>query len=589
MKYSDELRGMAKALYLKGLTPKEIAAQLNLPSARIIYHWADVGEWRDQMKVVNIEDAIARRIALLTDREKKTPGELDELDRLIGHHVKLLTSRNKHAERMAEIDARGPGNTPRAAAADDSDAPRQKKRRANDVSHLAEADFERFLSTLFGYQQHLHENLSQKIRNILKSRQIGATYYFAFEAFENATLTGDPQIFLSASKRQSEVFRSYIVNIALQEFGITLKGNPIKLNTAHGIAELHFLATNSNTAQSNSGHVYIDEYFWIPKFNRLNDVASAMATHDRWRLTYFSTPSAKTHEAYPFWTGETWKGGNKKRRAAVFPTFDEMRDGGRLCPDKQWRYVITLEDAIAGGFNLANIDDLRDRYSETAFAMLFMCQFVDDKNSVFRFSDVVRCGVETSKWKDYHPGSAHPYNGEVWGGFDPARTGDNATFVIVAIPSTLAEMFRVLEKYHWRGLSFQYMADQIEKLFRQFNMTFIGVDVTGIGYGVFELIQNFARRQAVAIRYNVETKTQLVLKMIDVIENQRIEWDAQEKDIAASFMSVKKATTQSGDNLTFIADRSAEHGHADVFFAISHALSNEPLNWKNKRKSTWAV
>ncbi|ENL7332376.1 terminase family protein [Escherichia albertii] len=587
MKYSDEIRGMAKALYLKGLTPKEIASQLNLPSARIIYHWADVGEWREQIKVVNIEDAIARRIALLTDREKKTPGELDELDRLIGHHVKLLAQKNKHAEKMAESAAHklhGADNT-----ATDNDGKNKKTRRQNDVSHLTAADFEHFISTLFGYQQRLHENLQQKIRNILKSRQIGATYYFAFEAFENATLTGDPQIFLSASKRQAEVFRSYIVNIALQEFGITLKGNPINLKTAHGIAPLHFLATNSNTAQSNSGHVYIDEYFWIPKFSKLNDVASAMATHDRWRLTYFSTPSAKTHEAYPFWTGDSWRGNNKKRRAAVFPTFDEMRDGGRTCPDKQWRYVITLEDAIAGGFNLANIDDLRERYSESAFAMLFMCQFVDDKNSVFRFSDVVRCGVDTSKWKDYHPGSETPYSGEVWAGFDPARTGDNATFVIVAIPVTAAELFRVLEKYHWRGLSFQYMSDQIEKLFRRFNMTYIGVDVTGIGVGVFELIQNFARRQAVAIRYNVETKTQLVLKMIDVIENQRIQWDAQEKDIAASFMSVKKATTNSGDNLTFIADRSAEHGHADVFFAISHALSNEPLNWKNKRKSTWAV
>ncbi|EGB1671343.1 terminase [Escherichia coli] len=587
MKYSDEIRGMAKALYLKGLTPKEIASQLNLPSARIIYHWADVGEWREQIKVVNIEDAIARRIALLTDREKKTPGELDELDCLIGHHVKLLAQKNKHAEKMAESAAHklhGADNT-----ATDNDGKNKKTRRQNDVSHLTAADFEHFISTLFGYQQRLHENLQQKIRNILKSRQIGATYYFAFEAFENAALTGDPQIFLSASKRQAEVFRSYIVNIALQEFGITLKGNPINLKTAHGIAPLHFLATNSNTAQSNSGHVYIDEYFWIPKFSKLNDVASAMATHDRWRLTYFSTPSAKTHEAYPFWTGDSWRGNNKKRRAAVFPTFDEMRDGGRTCPDKQWRYVITLEDAIAGGFNLANIDDLRERYSESAFAMLFMCQFVDDKNSVFRFSDVVRCGVDTSKWKDYHPGSETPYSGEVWAGFDPARTGDNATFVIVAIPVTAAELFRVLEKYHWRGLSFQYMSDQIEKLFRRFNMTYIGVDVTGIGVGVFELIQNFARRQAVAIRYNVETKTQLVLKMIDVIENQRIQWDAQEKDIAASFMSVKKATTNSGDNLTFIADRSAEHGHADVFFAISHALSNEPLNWKNKRKSTWAV
>lgn len=60
----------------------------------------------------------------------------------------------------------------------------------------------------------MHANLHQRIRNILKSRQIGATYYFAGEAFEQATLTGDPQIFLSASRAQAEVFRSYIVAIA---------------------------------------------------------------------------------------------------------------------------------------------------------------------------------------------------------------------------------------------------------------------------------------------------------------------------------------------------------------------------------------
>ena len=64
----------------------------------------------------------------------------------------------------------------------------------------------------------------------------------------------------------------------------------------------------------------------------------------------------KTHQAYPFWTGEEWKQGSKKRAAIKFPLFDEMRDGGRLCPDGQWRYVITMEDAIAGGFNLANIE-----------------------------------------------------------------------------------------------------------------------------------------------------------------------------------------------------------------------------------------
>ncbi|MBJ5046972.1 terminase, partial [Salmonella enterica subsp. enterica serovar Derby] len=172
----------------------------------------------------------------------------------------------------------------------------------NDISSLTQEDFDAWADEhLFEYQKHLRRNIGQLVRNILKSRQIGATWYFAFEAFENAVMTGDPQIFLSASKVQAEYFRSYIVNIAEQYFGITLTGNPIRLSNG---AELRFLSTNKNTAQSYSGHLYCDEYFWVPNFTKLNEVASAMATHDKWRTTYFSTPSAKTHQAYPFWTGD---------------------------------------------------------------------------------------------------------------------------------------------------------------------------------------------------------------------------------------------------------------------------------------------
>ncbi|NYO06646.1 terminase, partial [Salmonella enterica subsp. enterica serovar Typhimurium] len=100
------------------------------------------------------------------------------------------------------------------------------------------------------------------------------------------------------------------------------------------------------------------------------------------------------HQAYPFWTGEEWKQGSKKRAAAQFPSFDEMRNGGRLCPDGQWRYVITMEDAIAGGCNLANIEKLRNRYNTATFNMLYMCVLVDSKDSVFSFSDLEACGVE---------------------------------------------------------------------------------------------------------------------------------------------------------------------------------------------------
>ncbi len=585
-KYSEELKGVARALYLRRATPKEIAADLNLPNARIIYYWAEKYQWADLLSHESTEEAIERRYQLLAGRNEKTDLELKEMDMLIAHATKLRAQSNKHKEKLAESQGK---RRDQGGGDEDDDQPRKKRQyRKNDISGLTQEDFDAFAEeNLFGYQKHLRLNIAQQIRNILKSRQIGATWYFAYEAFENAVMTGDPQIFLSASRPQAEVFRSYIVNIAQQYFGITLAGNPIRLSNG---AELRFLSTNKNTAQSYSGHLYCDEYFWVPNFAKLNEVASAMATHDKWRTTYFSTPSAKTHQAYPFWTGEEWKQGSKKRAHVPFPTFDELRDGGRSCPDGQWRYVITLEDAINGGFNLASIDRLRNRYNETTFSMLYMCVFVDSKDSVFRFSDLEACAVETDTWQDHNPDAARPFGDRpVWGGFDPARSGDLSCFVIVAPPILAPEKYRVLRVFSWKGMNFRWQAKQIEKLFQQYNFTYIGVDVTGIGQGVFENIQHFALRVAKPIRYDRNTKDQLVLKACDVVESSRIEWDKDQKEIPASFMAIRRTSTQSGNAMTFVADRTQETGHAEAFWAITHALHNEPLNYENKPKSKWGL
>lgn len=585
-KYSDELRGVARALYLRRYTPKEIASELNLPNARIIYYWAEKEGWADMLSHESTEDAIERRIQLLTGRDGKTELELKELDQLIAHAVKLRAQNNKHKEKLAAARPASAGSS-NGGSEEQSDQPRGKRKyNKNDVSGLTEDDLNAWAEEhLFGYQKHLRLNIGQQVRNILKSRQIGATWYFAFEAFENAVLTGDPQIFLSASRAQAEVFRSYIVNIAQEYFGITLTGNPIRLSNG---AELRFLSTNKNTAQSYSGHLYCDEYFWVPNFARLNEVASAMATHDKWRTTYFSTPSAKTHQAYPFWTGEEWKKGSKKRAAVVFPTFNAMRDGGRLCPDGQWRYVITMEDAIANGFNLASIDKLRNRYSKDTFDMLYMCVFVDSKDAVFSFSDLEKCGTDITFWQDHDPKARRPFGDRpVWGGYDPARSGDLSTFVIMAPPVLAGEKFRVLAIINWRGMNFRHQASEIKKLFARYNFTYLGVDVTGIGQGVYDNIHPFAMRVLKPIRYDLSTKNRLVLKAADVIESGRIEWDADLKEVAASFMSIRRAVTKSGSAVTFVADRTAETGHAEAAWAIMHGLDNEPLNYEHKPKSKW--
>ncbi|EMA9253376.1 terminase family protein [Yersinia enterocolitica] len=587
-KHSQTIIGVARSLYLHRWTPKEIANELNLPNARIIYYWAQKWHWADMLSHESIEEAINRRILVLANRDNKNELELKEIDSLIAQHCKLMAQKSKHAEKLAAIKAQTQGSyaSGEEAAARDDNGSGKRKYRKNDISGIQQEELELFAGeTLFFYQQYLRANKHHAIRNILKSRQIGATWYFAFEALEDAIISGDPQIFLSASRAQAEVFRSYIVNIAQQFFGVTLTGNPIRLSNG---AELRFLSTNKNTAQSYSGHLYCDEYLWVPNFAKLNEVASAMATHDKWRTTYFSTPSAKTHQGYPFWTGDEWKQGDKQRSKITFPEFDEYRDGGRLCPDGQWRYVITLEDAIDGGFNLANIERLRNKYNRDTFNMLYMCVFVDSGDSVFKFNMLEKCGVDIEMWQDHDFSAPRPFgNREVWGGFDPARSGDTSTFVIIAPPEFEGERFRVLATFYWQGLNFNYQANQIKELFQRYNMTYIGVDITGIGSGVFELVQNFAMRQAVAIHYGLESKNRLVMKMIDVIESQRIEWDGEAKEIPASFLAIRRTSTAKGGGMTFVADRTKETGHADVFFAIAHAIDNEALNFEHKRKSTW--
>ncbi|WP_240205656.1 terminase family protein [Vibrio sp. CyArs1] len=590
MAYSDEIKEAAKKLYLRGVPPKEIAAQLNLNSDRIIYTWAEKFGWALLLNELSVEEMINRRLAVLIDKDEKTDQQLKEMDKLIDHHVKLLKANadaKAKAERMLSQGSSKANDSEPANQGRGGNSNRKKSRKKNSIEHLAEEDFKRWHESLFEYQHVMRNNIKQRIRNILKSRQIGATYYFSGEALEDAILTGDNQIFLSASRAQAEVFRSYIIAIGKEFLDIELTGNPIILSNG---AELRFLSTNSKTAQSYHGHVYVDEYFWIPKFDELNKLASAMATHKKWRKTYFSTPSSKMHQAYPFWTGDQWRKGKESRAKIEFPTFEEYRDGGRLCDDKQWRYVVTIEDAANGGCDLFDIDELREEYSQDDFNNLFMCVFVDGSLSVFKFSDLEKGMVDAAHWQDFKPNNKQPFaRREVWLGYDPSRTRDNACLVVVAPPAVAGEKFRVLEKHYWKGLNFQYHVSEIEKVFQRYKVTYIGVDITGIGGGVWDLISKKYPRESHAIHYSNENKNRLVMKMIDIVEAKRLQFDAEHKDIAMAFMAIKRVPTASGNAMTFKAERSQTTGHADAFWAISHAIINEPLDHSTPTKSTWAT
>lgn len=74
------------------------------------------------------------------------------------------------------------------------------------------------------------------------------------------------QIFLSASRRQAYQFRSFICSAAA-EVDVELKGGDM-IQLFNG-AELHFLGTSAATAQSYTGNLFFDEFFWVGQFANL--------------------------------------------------------------------------------------------------------------------------------------------------------------------------------------------------------------------------------------------------------------------------------------------------------------------------------
>ncbi|MFV0925419.1 terminase large subunit domain-containing protein [Pseudomonas palmensis] len=595
MNYPTEVKEAAKRLYLRRCSVKEIQAHLKLPNKRIIYYWIRQGSWDEMLTDEEPVTAISRRITLILEKaDTLTKGELDELDRLTAVRERLIKQTNKVIAAPADDQHHGePAKSRQGQRGERRErgngiGKSREKKAKNDISGLTEVDFlDKFISKMYGYQKELfaakQNPLTCRIRNILKSRQVGLTYYFAGEAFMDAVLSGDNQVFLSASRSQSEIFRSYIIQFAKQWFDIELTGNPIVLSNG---AELRFLSTNSSTAQGYHGHVYVDEYFWIRDFEKLSTVASAMGTHKKWRKTYFSTPSAVSHQAYPFWSGEEFRNSKRGKKAGGTWPSEGAYTRGALCPDGQWRKTITIQDAIDGGCDLFDLEQLQLEYDEDKFQQLFYCKFIDSTQSAFGLKDLERCYSDLTLWDDYDPEQDRPFgNSPVWIGYDPSRTRDDATCVVVAPPLENGGKFRILEKHSWRGQSFKYQAGEVKKITERFNVQHIGIDTTGIGYGVFDMVRDFYPR-ATSIHYSLETKNLLVLKAQDTIQGSRIEWDAGWTDIAQAFLTIKRGTTGSGQ-VTYSASRTDATGHADIAWAIMHALHNEPLNTNKRRRSRY--
>lgn len=578
----------ARSLYWRGWTVTAIARELGLPRPTVA-SWKKRGDWRSAQPIQIIEDRIEVKVAALMDRGGAiTEGEMKRIDFFMRQLERTARIR-KYMETGKEGDL-----NPKIARRNDepAKAKRAEKRKnfLNDEQWDAlDADFE---ANLYKHQELWRANVDQRTRKILKSRQTGATWYFAREALMKIRwgyLAGQArnQIFLSASKRQVLIFRRYITAWVKKVTGVDLKGDPIMLDMGDGEEPvgLYFLSTNAQTAQGEHGDFYFDEFFWVSGFAELKKVASAMATHKIYKRTYFSTPSTTTHEAHAFWSGEEW---NKRKAKADQREFDVSKKNlraGAMLPDRSWCHVLTLQDAIAGGMELFDIDELREECSDDEFRNLYECEFIDDTESSFPWAMVAAARVDSFyRWKDFKPAlidlpGQRPFGmGAVSIGYDPNKQGrDDAALAVVALPDKPGGKFRVLEKIRANGLDYQGQADLIRRVAERYNVVDIAIDTSGHGGAVLELVAKWfpsARR----VDYSLPVKAQLVMKGQNIFRKGRIEIDAGWTDVFASFMAIRPTLTGSQKHVTYTAKRNGQIGHADIAWAILHCLLIEPMD-----------
>lgn len=582
------LRRWCRQLFFRRWPLQQISDETGV-NYNTLASWKKRDKWDEARPLDIVEEAYEARILQYLDQPDIDEGDMKRLDFCMRQIERVARTRK------FEVSGKEADLNPKIAARNDDAAKEKRALKANTLSaEMIEQCREFFEDNLFTHQKAWWEASGEVIRFILKSRQIGATWYFAREAFMRGMDTGNNQIFLSASRDQADVFKAYIQDFVYLATGIELKGQGKKM-TVKRVSDdgerlsdvtFYFLATNFRTAQSYHGDVYLDEVFWVPGFDVFGDVAMGMASQKQYRITLFSTPSTVNHPAYKKWGGSEYNDGRPKRDQKNFDIGHRALQNGKRGPDGIWRHIVTLDDAIGGGFDLIDRASIEQRYSPERFRNLYLCEFLDDSMSSFPFALLAPCMVSPLlDWRDFRPADVgviglRPFGDKpVLVSIDPNHDGrDDAAIAVLALPEKAGGKFRLLEKIRFTGEDFEGQNRRVQEVSARYNVVDVSVDISdAYGKAIFGLIVKWFPMVR-GVTYSVVSKGLMVQKAQNVMRNRRFEFDVGASDVVSAFMAVHPVLTASGKQVSYATSRANGVGHGDIAWAIMMALFIEPLD-----------
>lgn len=510
-----------------------------------------------------------KRIRQLVEKDGKSKTDLNEIKFLqeqLAIHYDAIAKYEK-AKRDQPDPGSGKGKT--------ASATRGKTRsRKNEVAEVMEklegsplSDLKKkkwkFLdnSPLLGYQLGPIAN-SYRWQWYLKPRQIGFTLGMAYKMWR-LMLKGESCTWISASKPQAFVARDYIKRFAHEECGLELNGvdEIILYKDGQIHAKGMFRGANKATGQSYSGHLFIDEIFWLPDFVNVERAARGIATQKKYMKIYFSTPSWVTHGAYHMWRGDP----------------DKDLISGKV-QDGIYREIISLEQAVKDGAgSFIDIAQLRDENDDESYRQLFGNQFLDDQLSIFKFAKLRDCLVEALDWDDFEMNSneqrIYTGDGVVWGGFDPAPRRDWAKFILMTKPDDKHKEYRKILEMEWKDVHFRQMAEDIVECVSEYNIEHLVVDRNGAGEGVCQILEEALPHVVTGLIPTQAEKSKMVTTATDLINDKKMLFHINDYHIPNAFTQIKTGANRDGSRTLIKTDRNKRTGnHGDIAWAAMNAV-----------------
>lgn len=392
---------------------------------------------------------------------------------------------------------------------------------------------------LLPYQKEVIEDKSRLLQ-IVKSRQIGLSFAFAYKALRNCLKYNTDQIILSASFRQSLRVMSYVELLLTafpKEFKLLVDKQQEK-KFASNNKSIFCVPQNSLTITGFSGDIFLDEFALYKKPDLIYTAAFPTITRG-YSLAICSTPLGKNNLFFEIFINEN-KYKNFKRK------------------------VITIYDAINQGLKI-DLELLKNNLDSISFEQEYNCSFEENKESFFSLSELSECVIDFE-----YKSKANKY----YIGIDIGRTNDKTAITVL---SEEKNFYYVQEIIVLDKMNFAEQKNVIENAIAKYQPEKVVIDKSGIGMQISEELEtNYTFVQGIVM--NNKIKNEILSFAKKIIETKKLKFDNEK--IIYELLKIEKKFINS--TIVYLSQRNSE-GHADIAFSILYALyalKQEPADIK---------